>query len=39
MNALAARVTAVNSIAQQLLEAEPPGRDSILATQKQLNHR
>ncbi|XP_044538228.1 spectrin beta chain, non-erythrocytic 2 [Gracilinanus agilis] len=39
MNALAARVTAVNSIAQQLLEAEPPSRDSILATQKQLNHR
>ncbi|XP_043827920.1 spectrin beta chain, non-erythrocytic 2 [Dromiciops gliroides] len=39
MNALAARVTAVNGIAQQLLEAEPPSRDSILATQKQLNHR
>ncbi|KAM8970702.1 spectrin beta chain, non-erythrocytic 2 isoform 1-T1 [Sarcophilus harrisii] len=39
MNALAARVAAVNTIAQQLLEAEPPGRDSILATQKQLNQR
>ncbi|XP_036618796.1 spectrin beta chain, non-erythrocytic 2 isoform X2 [Trichosurus vulpecula] len=39
MNALAARVTAVNSIAQQLLEAGPPSRESILATQKQLNHR
>ncbi|XP_074087069.1 spectrin beta chain, non-erythrocytic 2 isoform X1 [Macrotis lagotis] len=39
MNALAARVTAVNSIAQQLLEAEPPGKESILDTQKQLSHR
>uniref|UniRef100_A0A452RHF9 Spectrin beta chain n=1 Tax=Ursus americanus TaxID=9643 RepID=A0A452RHF9_URSAM len=39
MNALAARITAVNDIAEQLLKAKPPSRDSIVDTQKQLNHR
>ncbi|KAM9220434.1 spectrin beta chain, non-erythrocytic 2 [Dugong dugon] len=39
MNALAARITAVNDIAEQLLKANPPGKDSIVDTQKQLNHR
>ncbi|XP_066108252.1 spectrin beta chain, non-erythrocytic 2 isoform X2 [Saccopteryx bilineata] len=39
MNALAARITAVNDIAEQLLKADPPGKDSIVNTQKQLNHR
>nr|XP_054362509.1 spectrin beta chain, non-erythrocytic 2-like [Mirounga angustirostris] len=39
MNALAARITAVNNIAEQLLKANPPGKDSIVNTQKQLNHR
>ena len=39
MNALAARITAVNDIAEQLLKAKPPGKDSIINTQKQLNHR
>ena len=39
MNALAARITAVNDIAEQLLKAKPPGKDSIVTTQKQLNHR
>ncbi|XP_053780527.1 spectrin beta chain, non-erythrocytic 2 isoform X1 [Desmodus rotundus] len=39
MNALAARITAVNDIAEQLLKANPPGKDSIVSTQKQLNHR
>lgn len=39
MNALAARITAVNDIAEQLLKANPPGKDSIVNTQKQLNHR
>ncbi|XP_072614568.1 spectrin beta chain, non-erythrocytic 2 isoform X3 [Vulpes vulpes] len=39
MNALAARITAVNDIAEQLLKASPPGKDSIVNTQKQLNHR
>ena len=38
MNALAARITAVNDIAEQLL-ANPPGKDSSVNTQKQLNHR
>ncbi|XP_028917531.1 spectrin beta chain, non-erythrocytic 2 isoform X2 [Ornithorhynchus anatinus] len=39
MNALAARIAAVNGIAEQLLSADPPGRDSIVATQDQLNNR
>ena len=39
MNALAARVTAVNDIAEQLLKANPPGKDRIIGTQQQLNHR
>ncbi|XP_047631103.1 LOW QUALITY PROTEIN: spectrin beta chain, non-erythrocytic 2 [Phacochoerus africanus] len=39
MNALAARITAVNDIAEQLLKANPPGKGSIINTQKQLNHR
>ncbi|XP_016063830.1 PREDICTED: spectrin beta chain, non-erythrocytic 2 [Miniopterus natalensis] len=39
MNALAARITAVNDIAEQLLKANPQGKDSIVNTQKQLNHR
>lgn len=39
MNALAARVTAVNDIAEQLLKANPPGKDRITGTQQQLNHR
>ncbi|XP_047547132.1 spectrin beta chain, non-erythrocytic 2 isoform X2 [Lutra lutra] len=39
MNALAARITAVNDIAEQLLKAKTPGKDSIVTTQKQLNHR
>lgn len=39
MNALAARITAVNDIAEQLLKAKPPSKDSIVNTQKQLNHR
>ncbi|XP_034501323.1 spectrin beta chain, non-erythrocytic 2 isoform X3 [Ailuropoda melanoleuca] len=39
MNALAARITAVNDIAEQLLKAKPPSKDSIVDTQKQLNHR
>nr|KAF6325769.1 spectrin beta, non-erythrocytic 2 [Myotis myotis] len=39
MNALAARITAVNTIAEQLLQANPAGKDSIINTQKQLNHR
>lgn len=39
MNALAARITAVNDIAEQLLKASPPSKDSIVNTQKQLNHR
>ncbi|XP_076971715.1 spectrin beta chain, non-erythrocytic 2 isoform X1 [Tamandua tetradactyla] len=39
MNALAARITAVNDIAEQLLKASPPSRDSIVDTQRQLNHR
>nr|XP_015100238.1 spectrin beta chain, non-erythrocytic 2 isoform X5 [Vicugna pacos] len=39
MNALAARIAAVNDIAEQLLKANPPGKDSIVNTQKQLNHR
>nr|KAF6439118.1 spectrin beta, non-erythrocytic 2 [Molossus molossus] len=39
MNALAARITAVNDIAEQLLKANPAGKDSIVNTQKQLNHR
>ncbi|XP_011367239.1 spectrin beta chain, non-erythrocytic 2 [Pteropus vampyrus] len=39
MNALAARITAVNDIAEQLLKANPPSKDSIVNTQKQLNHR
>ncbi|XP_007943141.1 spectrin beta chain, non-erythrocytic 2 [Orycteropus afer afer] len=39
MNALAARITAVNNIAEQLLKANPPGKDSIVDTQKQLNQR
>lgn len=39
MNALAARITAVNDIAEQLLKANPPGKDSIVSTQRQLNHR
>ncbi|XP_059565933.1 spectrin beta chain, non-erythrocytic 2 isoform X6 [Myotis daubentonii] len=39
MNALAARITAVNTIAEQLLQANPAGKDSIVNTQKQLNHR
>ncbi|KAM6159891.1 spectrin beta chain, non-erythrocytic 2 isoform 2-T2 [Erethizon dorsatum] len=39
MNALAARITAVNDIAEQLLKANPPGKDQIINTQKQLNQR
>ncbi|ERE78798.1 spectrin beta chain, brain 2-like protein [Cricetulus griseus] len=39
MNALGARVTAVNDIAEQLLKANPPGKDRIIGTQQQLNHR
>ncbi|EHB13805.1 Spectrin beta chain, brain 2 [Heterocephalus glaber] len=39
MNALAARITAVNDIAEQLLKANPPGKDRIINTQKQLNQR
>ncbi|XP_053417070.1 spectrin beta chain, non-erythrocytic 2 isoform X2 [Nycticebus coucang] len=39
MNALAARITAVNDIAKQLLKANPPSKDRIVDTQKQLNHR
>lgn len=39
MNALAARVTAVNGIAEQLLQANPPSRDRIVTTQQQLNQR
>ncbi|CAH6793507.1 spectrin beta chain, non-erythrocytic 2 isoform X3 [Phodopus roborovskii] len=39
MNALGARVTAVNDIAEQLLKANPPGKDRIIDTQQQLNHR
>jgi spectrin beta len=39
MNALAARITAVNDIAEQLLMANPPGKDRIVNTQKQLNLR
>lgn len=39
MNALAARVTAVNDIAEQLLKASPPGKDRIIGTQEQLNQR
>ncbi|XP_048663648.1 spectrin beta chain, non-erythrocytic 2 isoform X6 [Marmota marmota marmota] len=39
MNALAVRITAVNDIAEQLLKANPPGKDRILNTQKQLNNR
>ncbi|XP_049748549.1 spectrin beta chain, non-erythrocytic 2 isoform X1 [Elephas maximus indicus] len=39
MNTLAARITAVNDIAEQLLKANPPGKGSIVDTQKQLNHR
>ncbi|KAM6157995.1 spectrin beta chain, non-erythrocytic 2 [Rhynchocyon petersi] len=39
MNALAARITAVNDIAEQLLKTNPPSQDSIVDTQKQLNHR
>ncbi|XP_021505956.1 spectrin beta chain, non-erythrocytic 2 isoform X2 [Meriones unguiculatus] len=39
MNALAARVTAVSDIAEQLLKASPPGKDRIISTQEQLNHR
>ncbi|XP_069866037.1 spectrin beta chain, non-erythrocytic 2 isoform X1 [Dipodomys merriami] len=39
MNALAARITAVNDIAEQLLQANPPGKDRIVNTQEQLNHR
>lgn len=39
MNALAARITAVNDIAEQLLKANPPSKDSIVNTQKQLNLR
>ncbi|ELV09523.1 Spectrin beta chain, brain 2 [Tupaia chinensis] len=39
MNALAARITAVNDIAEQLLKPNPPGKDRIVNTQKQLNHR
>lgn len=39
MNALAARITAVNDIAEQLLKANPPGKDRIVNTQKQLNNR
>ncbi|XP_036786168.2 spectrin beta chain, non-erythrocytic 2 isoform X2 [Manis pentadactyla] len=39
MNALAARIAAVNDISEQLLKASPPGKDSIVNTQKQLNHR
>uniref|UniRef100_A0A8D2AYQ6 Spectrin beta chain n=1 Tax=Sciurus vulgaris TaxID=55149 RepID=A0A8D2AYQ6_SCIVU len=39
MNTLAARISAVNDIAEQLLKANPPGKDRIVNTQKQLNHR
>ncbi|CAK6449781.1 unnamed protein product [Pipistrellus nathusii] len=39
MNALAARIAAVNDIAEQLLTANPAGKDSIVNTQQQLNHR
>ncbi|XP_062051757.1 spectrin beta chain, non-erythrocytic 2 isoform X1 [Lepus europaeus] len=39
MNALAARITAVNGIAGQLLAANPPGKDRIVSTQEQLNRR
>ncbi|XP_006860931.1 PREDICTED: spectrin beta chain, non-erythrocytic 2 [Chrysochloris asiatica] len=39
MNALAARITAVSGIADQLLKASPPSKDSIVDTQKLLNHR
>ncbi|XP_008821078.1 spectrin beta chain, non-erythrocytic 2 isoform X2 [Nannospalax galili] len=39
MNALAVRITAVNDIAEQLLKANPPGKDQIISTQQQLNHR
>lgn len=39
MNALAARVAAVNDIAEQLLKASPSGKDRIISTQEQLNHR
>lgn len=39
MNALAARVTAVSDIAEQLLKASPPGKDRIIGTQEQLNQR
>ncbi|XP_005384433.1 PREDICTED: spectrin beta chain, non-erythrocytic 2 isoform X2 [Chinchilla lanigera] len=39
MNALAARITSVNDIAEQLLKANPPGKERIINTQKQLNQR
>ncbi|XP_004713763.1 spectrin beta chain, non-erythrocytic 2 [Echinops telfairi] len=39
MNALAVRISTVNDIAEQLLRASPPSRESIVDTQKQLNHR
>nr|XP_055122663.1 spectrin beta chain, non-erythrocytic 2 isoform X2 [Symphalangus syndactylus]XP_055122736.1 spectrin beta chain, non-erythrocytic 2 isoform X2 [Symphalangus syndactylus]XP_055122776.1 spectrin beta chain, non-erythrocytic 2 isoform X2 [Symphalangus syndactylus] len=39
MNTLAAQITAVNDIAEQLLKANPPGKDRIVNTQEQLNHR
>uniref|UniRef100_A0A5F4VUG5 Spectrin beta chain n=1 Tax=Callithrix jacchus TaxID=9483 RepID=A0A5F4VUG5_CALJA len=39
MNALAVQITAVNDTARQLLKANPPGKDRIINTQEQLNHR
>lgn len=39
MNTLAAQITAVNDVAEQLLKASPPGKDRIVNTQEQLNHR
>lgn len=39
MNALAARISAVNDIAEQLLRANPPNPERIVSTQEQLNHR
>uniref|UniRef100_A0A2K6MB38 Spectrin beta chain n=1 Tax=Rhinopithecus bieti TaxID=61621 RepID=A0A2K6MB38_RHIBE len=39
MNTLAAQITAVNNIAEKLLKASPPGKDRIVNTQEQLNHR
>uniref|UniRef100_A0A2K6U8M3 Spectrin beta chain n=1 Tax=Saimiri boliviensis boliviensis TaxID=39432 RepID=A0A2K6U8M3_SAIBB len=39
MNALAVQITAVNDTAKRLLKANPPGKERIVNTQEQLNHR